>query len=70
MFQNNNQNNSENNGKINIINNYMEDEQDEPIELIKREEEKKEVNNYIDDKNKMKIDKIKDISKNKDCIIF
>ena len=48
----------------------MEDEQDEPIELIKREEEKKEVNNYIDDKNKMKIDKIKDISKNKDCIIF
>ena len=70
IVQNNNQNNSENNGKINIINNYMEDEQDEPIELIKREEEKKEVNNYIDDKNKMKIDKIKDISKNKDCIIF
>ena len=70
IVQNNNQNNSENNGKINIINNYMEDEQDEPIELIKREEEKKEVNNYIDDKNKIKIDKIKDISKNKDCIIF
>ena len=70
ILQNNNQNNSENNGKINIINNYMEDEQDEPIELIKREEEKKEVNNYIDNKNKIKIDKIKDISKNKDCIIF
>ena len=68
--QNNNENKSEQNSKINIINNYVDDELDEPIELIKREKEKEIVNKFIDDKNNIKIEKIKDISKNKDCIVF
>ena len=65
----NNENKPEKNERINIINNHMDDELDEPLELIKREEIKIE-NNYINEKNNIKIEKIKDISKDKDCIIF